>query len=273
MPEKFAVSDADLEREWQLYAGHREQLTRAVLAASKTSGGRLCVLGAGKCNDLDLDQLADAFSELHLVDLDPASVARAVSRQSLRVREKLRLHTPVDLSLLSAKRSSKWQRKPPTPPELEQCRDAALRSLLSRLPGPFDVVLSACVLTQLGFALTQTFREPHPLLAPLRMSIAQLHLQTLLELTAPGGTSLLVSDLASSTHYPLDQLPEGANLASVMQDVLGKRAFYHLAHPDLLQSVLAELVPEAEPTLLAPWLWSGPHERSYLVYGLSVRRS
>jgi hypothetical protein len=263
----------EIDADWATYSGHREHLTQAVLAASKIGAGRLCVLGAGKCNDLDLERLARAFSELHLVDIEPGSIARAVSRQDPTTRGKLFPHAPVDLSLLTAKRASKWQRKPPSSAELEQCGELSLRALLARLPGPFDVVVSACVLTQLGFALGRSFPETHPLLGRLRMSVLQLHLRTLLGLTAPNGAALLVTDLASSTHYPLDQLTSDANLVEVMADVLNKRAFYHLARPDLLRDLLSEIEPEQEPRALEPWLWNGPHGRTYLVAGFRVSRA
>jgi hypothetical protein len=269
MPDKIAETAND----WALYSGHREHFTQAVLSAAKTGHDRLCVLGAGKSNDLDLQQLARSFSEVHLVDLEPSSVAQAISRQDPVTRRKLAAHTPVDLSLLTAKRASKWQRKPPSAAELEQLSQAALQQISNRLPGPFDVVVSACVLTQLGFALTRAFPEPHAALGLLRLSVLELHLRTLLALTGERGTALFVSDLASSSHYGLDQLPADADLAAVMRDVVAQRAFYHLARPDLIRDLLAELEPKHEPTPLAPWLWTGPQSRTYLVYGFSVSRA
>jgi hypothetical protein len=269
----MAVKIAEIDADWARYSGHREHFTQTVLSFAKTTGQRLCVLGAGRSNDLDLEQLTRAFSEVHLVDLEPSSAAQAVSRQDPATRKKLVPHSPVDLSLLSAKRSSKWHKKPPSAAELEQLSQATLQQLAHRLPGPFDVVVSACLLTQLGFALTQAFREPHPLLGPLRLSVLQLHLRTLLALTAAHGTALLVSDLASSSHYGLDQLAPDADLVAVMQDIVERRAFYHLARPDLIRDLFSELEPQHEPALLPPWLWNGPQSRTYLVYGFSVSRA
>jgi len=259
--------------DWELYAAHREKFSQAVLSVAPSTAGRLCVLGAGKCNDLDLARLSLAFRELHLVDLDPAALASAVSREAPDVRRQLIPHAPVDLSVLSAKRASKWQRRAPTNAELATAADNTLQGLLARLPGPFDVVVSACVLTQLGFALTQSFREPHPALSPLRLAVVRTHLQTLLELTAPHGTALFVSDLASSTHYPaLVQLPADAPLDDVLRDVVKARSFYQVARPDLISDLLTEL-SEREPEPLSPWLWTGPQDRTYLVYGYELRRN
>ena len=242
-----------------------------MLTAAPAAGGRLCVLGAGKCNDLDLEQLASVFAEVHLVDLDPSAVASAVSRQAASVREKLVPHAPVDLAVASSKRAEKWKRKPPGQSELAAAAEAAHSDLLRRLPGPFDVVVSACVITQLGFALSRLFGDQHPLLGPLRLATARLHLRSLVELTAAGGSALFVSDLASSTHYPLLELPADAELERVLEDVISKRVFYHLAEPHLVGDLLEEL-GEKTPERLAPWLWTGPLDRTYLVYGYRLAR-
>jgi hypothetical protein len=266
MPQKSPERGPD----WELYAAHREQFTQAVLSSAPAHPGRLCVLGAGKCNDLDLTRVAEAFREVHLVDLLPASLATAVSREAPAARSKLKPHAPVDLAVMNSKRASKWQRQPPSAGELEMATAQAKQAVLARLPGPFDVVVSACVLTQLGFALTQGLGETHAALPALRLATVRTHLQTMLELTAPTGTALFVSDLASSTHYALDALPPDANLRDVLQDVLAKRAFYHVAHPQLIRDELSSEAPEKALTELSPWLWTGPQARTYLVYGYAI---
>lgn len=266
MPQKSPERGPD----WELYAAHREEFTKAVLSLAPEHPGRLCVLGAGKCNDLDLARVAEAFREVHLVDLLPASLASAVSREAPGVRARLKPHAPVDLAVMSSKRASKWQRQPPSPGELETAASQAKQAVLGRLPGPFDVVVSACVLTQLGFALTQGLGETHATLAALRLATLRTHLQTLLELTAPEGKALFVSDLASSTHYPLDTVPADANLRDVLQDVLAKRAFYHVAHPQLIRDELSSEAPERAVSELPPWLWTGPQARTYLVYAYAI---
>jgi hypothetical protein len=262
--------------DWALYAEHRARFTNALLSCAPKSGGRLCVLGAGKCNDLDLEQLSEVFGEIHLVDIDPSALAAATSRQTPALRARLRPHAPVDLSPLSGKRISKWQRKPPTRAELEAAEAMTLSTLLSRLPGPFDVVASACVLTQMSFALRKSLGEGHPMLGPIRISIMTTHLRTLAGLTKLGGVCLFTSDLVSSTTYPLDTLPADRDLRSVMDDIVDGGASYFAANPKLIREMLhhdpqlAERAGEPEP--LDPWLWTGPLERTYLVYGLRFAR-
>jgi hypothetical protein len=268
MPAETSARGAD----WELYREHREHFTDAVLALAPPAGGTLCVLGAGKCNDLDLERLCLTYREVHLVDLDPGSVASAISRENEATRARLFPLTPVDLSVLTPKRAAKWQRKPPSSSELSTSSDLTLQGILTRLRGPFDTVVSACVLTQLGFALTRALGETHPALGALRAAIVETHLRTLLDLTRPNGRALFVCDLASSTHYPLAELPPDAELADVMRDVIEKRAFYHVAQPSLIRRLLAELTPEGAVVDLPPWLWNGPQSRTYLVYGMVATR-
>lgn len=262
--------------DWALYADHRAHFTAALLASAPSSGGRLCLLGAGKCNDIDLEQLSERFSEVHLVDIDPSALASGTSRQTPAVRARIRPHAPLDLSPLSGKRISKWQRKAPSRAELEAAEALTLSTLLSRLPGPFDVVASACVLTQMSFALRKTLGEGHAMLAPIRISIMTTHLRTLVGLTRAGGTCLFTSDLVSSTTYPLDTLPPDRDLRAVLGDIVSSGASYFAANPKLIGEMLrydVQLAERAgEPELLDPWLWTGPLERTYLVYALRFAR-
>jgi len=267
---------SDAADDWALFTAHRARFSAELCASAPNNAARLCVLGAGKCNDLDLDRLAEAFSQIHLVDLDPTALAHGVTRQSPTVRAKLQPHAPVDLSPLSGKRVSKWQRKPPTRAELEAAESATLSAVVSRLPGPFDVVASACVLTQMSFALRKTLGEGHAMLGAIRASIMLTHLRELVTLTRAGGTCLFTSDLISSSTYPLDRLPPGRSLTDVMNEIVASGTSYFAAHPKLIREMLrhdAQLAERAgEPEQLEPWLWSGPLERTYLVYGLRFIR-
>ena len=46
---------------WELYASHRERVMRLLLDARSPSAERLCLLGAGNLNDIDLSALLSAF--------------------------------------------------------------------------------------------------------------------------------------------------------------------------------------------------------------------
>jgi hypothetical protein len=260
---------------WPLYASHRERLTATIVDARPKGGGRLCLLGAGACNDVDLEQLAPAWSEIHLVDIDAAALNQAVARQPLAVRARLRCHAPVDLSGMSP-RFLTWKKKPPTFTEVETAATATAAALVAKLPGPFDLVVSTCVLTQMSFHLNDALGAGHLMLGKIRQALIETHLVTLMNLTATGGTSLFVSDLVSSNAYPLADLPAGRDLRAVMADAIDRGAFYFAANPTLIRRLLRRAPAlagrGAEPELLEPWLWTGAFERTYLVYALRWRR-
>ena len=267
----MAATDDD----WALYAGHRARLTDEILSSVRNGAGRLCLLGAGKCNDVDLQRLSRTFSEIHLVDIDAAALAHAVSRQPSPVRERLRLHAGVDLSGF-AKRPKKWKRRPPVPGALDALAASACQSLVASLPGPFDVVVSACVLTQMSFTLRDALGEGHPMLAPIRIALIATHLSTMVGLTAVGGASLFVCDLTSSTFYPLGDLPPDRDLRDVLNHIVETGAGYFSANPHLVRAQLLthKLLRDRvdEPELRDPWLWTGPHGRTYFVYAFRVPR-
>jgi hypothetical protein len=68
---------------WDLYHSHREQVMALIEGKSKSQNDRLCILGAGNCNDIDLNVLVDRYREIHLIDIDDKAVCEGVSRQEL----------------------------------------------------------------------------------------------------------------------------------------------------------------------------------------------
>src|SRR4051794_12076016 len=128
---------------WERYQTHRQRVTAEILALP---GERLCLLGAGNANDLDLEALAERFAEIHLVDIDPGALSRATGRQPSAVRARLRSHAPVDLSGLYQ------QLDRPRIPAPDELVAAGTTAVLSTLPPSCDVVVSLCVLSQMAWA-------------------------------------------------------------------------------------------------------------------------
>lgn len=256
------------DKDWELYAAHRARLTDVILQSAEGKGGRLCLLGAGACNDFDLARAAEVFEEIHLVDLDGKALARAVARHEAPVRARLHRHGPVDLSGLSARRLARWRRAAPDVGELEEVSAATLDALCDRLPGPFDVVASNCVLTQMAFALREALGEGHPALEPIRFALMRTHLSSLVALTAEGGAAVFATDLVSSSTVPLDVLSAERPLEDVVREVAASGAGYYAANPELVAGILAHA---GTPERLPPWLWTGPLGRTYLVYAMRLR--
>src|SRR5215831_576660 len=129
--------------------------------------GRVCLLGAGNAHDVDLDALGAAFAEIHLVDVDSESVGGALARAPDALRPRLFAHAPLDVSGILDHLEG-WAARPPAMSALEREVPLAVGRVAGCLPGPFDVVASCCLLTQLQLVLLQMVGDRHPRFAELR---------------------------------------------------------------------------------------------------------
>jgi hypothetical protein len=267
----------DIRDLWLRYQGHRQHTTAAILALAPPDQARVCLLGAGNANDLDLEQLAARFQEVHLVDIDAAALARAAGRQSPAVRARLRSHAPVDLSGLY-QQLARWAGDGASAPlpAVPALVDAGAAAVLKQLPAGFDVVASCCVLSQMSWALEQLLTPDAGTLALLQQALLRIHLRTLLGLILPAGAALLVADQVSTAAYPLDELEPGEDLAALAARLASARVTYPVCNPELARQMLRrdpQLAAEAQPIELgAPWLWDGPKDQSYLVLPMTLRR-
>lgn len=261
------------EGDFELYAHHRARQTDAVLAVAP-QGGRACFLGAGNCNDLDLVRLAERLDEIHLVDIDPGALARAAARQPPAVRDKLHLHGGIELTGLLARLGDK-RRPLATFADVEAALAPATDEVLARLPKDLDLSVSCCVATQLYYALNRVVRPDDPMLVSVRHAGLVVHLRTMARVVRPGQPLLLVNDLVSTETYPVDVLGEGDLLPSVTE-LSEKSLVFEAGNPIIVKRILRrdtglrELV--AEPTITSAWLWTGPLERTYLVYAMRMTR-
>src|SRR5204863_1188594 len=82
---------------WVHFAPHRAEIQKLIVPDLHAPGtGRLCVLGAGNCNDIDLKALAEAFAEVHLVDIDAPALEAAVRRQEVTGSQGIHLQGGID---------------------------------------------------------------------------------------------------------------------------------------------------------------------------------
>ena len=210
------------------FALHRQRLMDLVARAGE--GGRLLVLGVGNASDLDLPYLAERFDEVHLADLDGAALERVKARQPEAVRARLALHPDIDLSGL-LEQLDDWGEAFPEPSVLGPAAVAAARRLVEQL-GTFDVVLSTCVLSQLGLPFRRSWIAPVSTWANLNAAISAIHLATL------AGCSQRRGILA------FDVQTQGDSVTPDPESLLAQ----------LRSPGLAPLV--ADPTLTAPWKWN-----------------
>jgi hypothetical protein len=259
---------------WALYAGHRERLHQLLDAHA---GRRLAILGAGNGNDLDVEALTQKFREVHLGDLDGAALDRSARRLTAAARKRVRLHRGRDLSgLLSVLPA--WREHAPTAVELAGAVPFAAALVASRLPGPFDVVVSDCLLSQISWTCFQALSGGELLTSVLCVALAT-HLRALVSLTKPGGRCLLVTDAVSSDTEPLDDL-EGPHAAdergALLRRLDAEGRLFSGTSPSLALSLLTndpELSRDVvDPFVVEPWVWRLAPQRSVLVYALSFGR-
>lgn len=257
---------------WGASAEHRARVTHLVRGAAPTSKlGRLCVLGAGNCNDLDLDALADAYETVHLVDVDAEAVGRAVSRQSAGVRRKLVVHAPVDVTGAMTFING-WGRSTPTPCQVADLSDAGVGEAITSLPSGFDVVVSTCLLSRMMWTCGAALGERHQALRAVASALELGHLRATAALVADGGTGIFVIDTVDSDRYPLDELFDPRDPTRVLAHLATTRLHFAGTDPGLLEQVFqddAALSARAgRLRIVAPWLWAAQDQRTTLVYAL-----
>jgi hypothetical protein len=220
---------------WAAYAPHR---ARVMSLLPRVDGGRLAILGAGNCNDVDLAELAEAFSEISLVDLDRSAIELGHERAPAPTRERIRLH---ELDLV----------------------DGDLDPL-----GAFDVVLSSCVLSQLVWTCAELLGgRSHPAFERSAREIAKAHLDRVVGLVAPGGAALLVSD----TWIPRDPLPEPREpLEWSLARAEVRAECVPFTTVGFVSTEMGRHPKVAEIGFSSPWLWRIPPERTLVTYGLTA---
>jgi hypothetical protein len=164
-----------------------------------------------------------------------------------------------------------------TPQELMAAPAAGARRIADALPGPFDVVVSTCLLTQLQLSLLTALGDHHQLFAALRELLTLTHLRTLAALTGRHGRALLVTDLCEAAAFPRGRPHGDDDLAPLMAELVAAGHVIHSSHPELIRLTLAHdpLLSQAfgPAEQSAPWLWHNGPERRFLVYGLTLPRN
>ncbi len=259
---------------WDVFGLHRDKVTALLRTVPVVAKLRLCVLGAGNCNDLDLATLLHTFQEIHLVDLDAEALTHGVARQGLENNPAVRTHGGLDVTGVFDELAGWSPQTVLRDEDLRACMERPVRMLAATLSGPFDVVASTCLLSQLVLSVVRTVGEAHPRFLEAIQAIRAGHLRLLANLVAPGGTGVLITDVVSSdTFPPLGSVPD-ASLPQVLAKLIADHNFFHGVNPAVLarffrtDPVVAPQVTALE--MVPPWLWDlGP--RVYAVCALTFR--
>lgn len=275
--EELRRRNANTRESWDVSAGHRAMVTDLLREAGEElpSPRKLCVLGAGNCNDLDLGMLLDVYDELHLVDLDADSLAAGIDRQAPAARKRIRSHGRMDVTgcltqlaqemtptTADPQRIGKWIERIKALPPFPQ-------------PSPFHVVVSLGMLTQISECALLLVGGPNtPRGNDLLFALRNHHLRKLLEMTRPGGTAILVTDVVSSFTFPNLPILGEHELPGAMYQQVALKNFFTGANPYALEAlvrndpVLSARVDDVE--MLPPWRWN-QGGRMLLMSGLRMQ--
>jgi hypothetical protein len=242
---------------WAAFATHRKRVTGLLQARSAAS--RLCVLGAGNCNDLDLGELLASHAEIHLVDVDADALSRGIARQNVDAHGSIHRHAPFDLSG-QVEAMACWS---PTAPvadaDVERCIHCATE-VAGGLPGPFQLIASNCILSQLIDAMADAIGASHPRFADLVSAVRLGHLRQTADLTAPGGAAVVITDVLSSDTCPELQAATDRDLPGLLARAVSARNFFHGTSPAVLAAVLgSDAVLRSSflpPEWIRPWVWN-----------------
>jgi hypothetical protein len=238
---------------------------------TETDGGRLCALGAGNCNDIDLAELLTHFHEIHLVDLDGDAPTRGVERQGMRGDPRIVVHPQIDVTGELDRLAALRPDSPIGEEDLARFRNSPA-ALVASLGGPFDVVASLCLLSQLVESIVASLGEEHSQFLDLIKAVREAHLRLLAGLAAPRGTAFLVTDIVSSDSCAgLAETPS-AELPRLLVALIEQGNFFHGVNPAvldwLLRHDLAKEIESVEP--IPPWLWDA-NLRMYAVCAFRLR--
>ncbi|MGH2722202.1 MAG: hypothetical protein ACRDJO_11480 [Actinomycetota bacterium] len=229
---------------WSVFASHRAHLWSVVVGAARAlpDPQRLCLLGAGNVNDVDLRKALTVFEEVHLVDLDAEAMRGALVRQGLEGDGRIVLRAGIDFRT-------------------------------ARFDGEsFAVVVSCCVLSQIIDGVVRELGPEDPRTMGVVLAERDGHLANLVALTAPGGAAVLVTDFVSS-----DTAPGLSNRSDLREEhVAGLVAagnFFTGCNPYVLQRALQALPTVAAVAAASPWVWRIGLDRSYAVAALVAHRT
>lgn len=254
---------------------HRRQQTDLILS-SAGNGARICILGAGNCFDMDLQSLSDHAQEIHLVDIDRDAITAAKKRLLGARADKVFLHCPVDVSGAHG-RLEDWRDFKVAEQSFLEFPNLAVSQVVNRLPGPFDCVVSSCLISQILLTCTNVMGEQHALLQAGLVTLLVAHLRVMIALTKSAGNALWISDVSSNEIAPIGRTNHSDNPIELLHHLASSNRIFNYLDPALIRE-LAEQDPNVAEMAsvrdsLKAWLWhNGPHN-TFLVYAMNFSRS
>jgi hypothetical protein len=260
--------------QWEGFAEHRRRLTAVLARTASVEQSRLCVLGAGNSNDLDLKTLLAAHREVHLVDIDSEALACGAERQGVASHPRLWLHGGVDVTATLGVLSDWTPISELAPADFDAMAEWSASRAGLVLPSGFDRVASTGLLSQILETAAHSLGEGHRQLTEVQAALRAGHLRLMARLAAPSGEAVIVTEVVSSRTV--------TELASLTQEelrgllpALGRTGnHFRGVHPRQLLAALrtdpsiGPLVAIAGP--IEPWRWR-LHDQTFLVVAIGFR--
>ncbi len=224
-------------------------------------GARVAVLGAGNCDDLPLDRIADQSREVTLIDLDAHAVRGARRRQSRRLRQRIGvLEHDVTNGAADAITTAATRAAVPVAPVVPE----------SPLPGsPYDLVIGDLLYSQTLYPALVDLGIPAARTAAFLARYAPVLTRSIvarLQISAPSGTVLHVHDPLA--WWPGHPQPVALNQILAIAE-LNPQAAVRLAargrgphHSDPRAALTQFAIPIHETAL---WRWPFAAHVDYLV--------
>lgn len=257
---------------WRLYRSHREEVADLICRPPQPASARLCILGAGNCNDLDLARFSGRFAEVDLVDLDRQAMAAGLQRQSPPDPGGIRLHGGIDLTGI-LKNLDTWERHRPGRESIDLCIREARAFAGLPFPGGFEVAASICLLSQI---IESVVSVTGPGAVPLELvrTLQQRHLRLLAELLLPGGVGYLATDFAlepSDGHPPRKASAISERAAATSDDAFLGTSPQQLCALLRKDAILRTRVRQVRAS--PSWLWRQNPRRTLRVCAIQFQRN
>ena len=228
------------------------------------------MLGAGNCNDLQLGDLAARFALVTLVDLDSDALERGVASQGMTGAARIRTVAGVDLSGMTAVLAAVLEL--PAAPGEPDPDDQLLPPELDR--AAYDVVLSACMFTQIVDAAVAALGTDHPQLLATVLALRARHLAVMKSLLVAGGRGIFACDVVSSDTSPELLVVGDDAVPTLVARSFREGNFFTGTNPEAIRKALSSDrdLDAGQLSTVGPWRWHVDTRRAYAVYATYFRR-
>jgi hypothetical protein len=261
---------------WDFFSGHRQHVTHHIARlANGLDAPSIAILGAGNGNDIEYAKLCKHFQFIHLFDFDSVSLEHLRSQQMAELPEGQVIFEP-EVELSGVVNQIESLSGSTTDLQIANLIETARKNSLPLAGRQFDVVVSACMLTQLLDTVAKNAGDEGKYKNEIMIALRDGHLRLMTRLLKPRGKGLLVTDFVSSDTLPeLTEAKTGEQVLEVSRAAIERRNFFTGTNPwaikESLATMLAE-VPSSPWSIAPPWRWQIGAERFYLVTAIEFSK-